>query len=145
MKKFIIFLALAGFILGAPRLFAEEGAAFKIIVNADNSVSSLSKDAVSKYFLKKITQWDGQTAIQPVDLPAGSSVRERFSRVIHDKTVSAIKNYWQQQIFSGRSSPPPEKSSDSEVIAYVKANPGAIGYVSGGADTSGVKVLRVHE
>jgi hypothetical protein len=46
-------------------------------------------------------------------------------------------------IFSGRSLPPPELGSDDEVLRYVLAHPGAIGYVSGAANLRGAKVLAV--
>jgi len=40
--------------------------------------------------------------------------------------------------------PPPEKASDDEVLAFVRANPGGIGYVSSGAQVgAGIKVLEV--
>jgi ABC-type phosphate transport system substrate-binding protein len=40
--------------------------------------------------------------------------------------------------------PPPEKASPTEVLAYVRANPGGIGYVPAGtALPDGVKALKV--
>jgi hypothetical protein len=41
--------------------------------------------------------------------------------------------------------PPPQMKSDREVLDYVKANRGAIGYVSRRAPLKGVKVLKVTE
>ena len=62
------------------------------------------------------------------------------------KSVSAVKSYWQQQIFSGRGVPPTERSTDSEVLAYVRSNPNAIGYVSSAAALGGsVKVVTVRD
>jgi ABC-type phosphate transport system substrate-binding protein len=49
-------------------------------------------------------------------------------------------HYWQQMIVSGRGVPP-AKTSDQDVLAYVKANPGAIGYVGADAPTEEVKVI----
>ena len=66
----------------------------------------------------------------PVDLNESSKTRENFTKEIHGKKVSAIKAYWQKQIFTGRGVPPPEKSSDKEVLEYVEKNEGAIGYIS---------------
>jgi ABC-type phosphate transport system substrate-binding protein len=55
-----------------------------------------------------------------------------------------VKSYWQQQIFSGRDVPPPEKQTENDVVAFVRSNPGAIGYVSKGVDIGrGVKALSV--
>ena len=120
------------------------GQSFKVVVNERNSTSSMSKQALSRFFLKQTTTWiNGMPAI-PVDQAAGSEIREAFSQEIHDRDVKAVKSFWQRQIFSGRGVPPTEKTSDEEVLVFVQANPGAVGYVS--VDTElreGVKVLRI--
>jgi hypothetical protein len=59
------------------------------------------------------------------------------------RSVGAVETFWQQQIFSGKEVPPPVKASDDDVIAFVKANAGAIGYVSASTSTAGVKVIDV--
>ena len=59
------------------------------------------------------------------------------------RSAKQIESFWQQQIFSGKDVPPEQKASDAEVIAWVKANPGAIGYVSAGSAVSGVTVVKV--
>lgn len=116
---------------------------YKIIVNPKTDVTSLSKREVSRLFLKKVKTWDDDIAVSPVDLPSNETARQTFSRDIHGKSVSAVKAYWQQRVFSGRDVPPPEKDSDASVIAFVRNNPGAIGYVSENADLRGVKVVNV--
>ncbi|NOU16921.1 MAG: phosphate ABC transporter substrate-binding protein [Bacteroidales bacterium] len=116
---------------------------YKVIVNQSNSTSTLSEDEISKLFLKKNTKWaDGKT-VDPIDQVASSGVRKIFTDGVHKKSVSAIKSYWQQAIFAGIGTPPLEKSDDEEVIKYVSQNAGAIGYVSAGANISGVKELKV--
>ena len=40
-----------------------------------------------------------------------------------------VERIWQQRIFSGRASQPVLLDSDQDVVAFVKANPGAIGYI----------------
>lgn len=114
---------------------------YKVIVNAANPVSSMKKDQVSRFFLKKVAKWDNGQAVLPVDLPKTSAGRQAFSIEIHGKPVKAIESYWQQKIFSGRDVPPLEKASDAQVLAYVKANSGAIGYVSAASGVGGVKIL----
>ena len=49
----------------------------------------------------------------------------------------------QQQIFAGRDLPPPELDSDDEVVKYVLRYPGAIGYVSAGANVGAAKIVTV--
>ncbi len=117
---------------------------FRVIVNASNPVASLRAQELSDIFMKKRSRWGHGEAASPVDLEDQSPVRESFSRQIHDKSTVAVKAYWQKMIFSGHEVPPPEKATSAEVVAYVRAHKGAIGYVA--MDTalgSGVKVVRV--
>jgi ABC-type phosphate transport system substrate-binding protein len=117
---------------------------YKVIVNSVNSLSSISKSDVADYLLKKKTKWPSGEKIAPIDQSDKSSVREDFSKDVLGKSVGAIRSYWQQAVFAGKDTPPVEKKSDAEVIEFVKANPGAIGYVSVGANTTGVKVLTIN-
>lgn len=117
---------------------------FVLIVNANNPISALSGQEASDLFFKKATNWSDGTKASPVDLNETASARESFSKRIHGKSTSAVKSYWQKMIFSGREIPPPEKASPDEVVAYVKAHRGGIGYVpSGTALGDGVKVLNL--
>lgn len=116
---------------------------FRVIINPANPVSSLSAKEASDLLMTKTTRWPDNTAVKPVDQSATSGVRIAFTRDIHGKKIDAVVNYWQQAIFSGRGLPPPAKASDQDVLAYVKANPGAIGYVSVEAPLAGVKVVPI--
>jgi len=143
MKKaiLIIFALLIILAIFDVQLYAQK---FKIIVHETNPISSMTRAEVSRIFLKKTTKLNGTKAL-PVDLVSNNPVRQSFSRYIHRRPFSAIKAYWQQQIFSGRGVPPPEKDSDRAVVFYVWGNPGAIGYVSASAKTEGVKILKITE
>lgn len=115
---------------------------FAVIVNVSNPVSTLSKDEVAKLFLKKTVAWSSGQSASPVELPASDKVRESFAREVLNKSVAQVRSYWQQQIFSGRDIPPPEKPTEDDVLAFVRANPNAIGYVSRTANMGrGVKVV----
>jgi ABC-type phosphate transport system substrate-binding protein len=139
-RLFLFLLALA-----APQERAP-AQGFVVVVNAANPVQSLSADQVSKYFLKKVGQWDGGQRVLPVELSETIATRQAFTQNIHRKPLSAVKSYWQQQVFSGRDVPPPVKSADTAVLEYVRANPGAIGYVSSAATLgSGVKTVTISE
>lgn len=141
MKKVIILLVFFAIALGLSNgVYAQK---FKVIVNSDNQTKEIKKSHLDKIFLKKQSKWEDGTKIRPVNLSKESSVRESFSKEIHKKNVSAIGAFWQKQIFTGKGVPPVEKSNDKEVIKYVKSNPGAIGYVSGTANTNGVKTITI--
>ena len=57
--------------------------------------------------------------------------------------LDAVLAYWNQKMFSGAEVPPPQKSSEREVIEFVRNNAGAVGYVSASAPLTQVKVLRI--
>lgn len=118
-------------------------AEFKLVAHPSVPVASLSRGALSSAFLKKTDKWPNGSPIVPVEQGHSSQLRLAFCRAVHDKSLAMIDSYWQKQVFSGRASPPLTRASDAEVIAYVRSSPGAIGYVSVGADATGLKEIRV--
>jgi ABC-type phosphate transport system substrate-binding protein len=135
-------------ILGAARQASSEpseaGAGFRVIVNAENKISSVPREFLANAFLRNVRDWADGERIQPVDLQPGSPTREEFSRRILLRSIAAIRSYWQQRIFSGRGVPPPELESDAAVVRYVVNNRGAVGYVSKSAELGAARVLAVH-
>lgn len=119
---------------------------FSVVVNRSNGVTSLSRAELSAIMMKRTRSWRGGGEVLPVDQRAQSVVRENFSKAIHGKSAAYVVRYWQRLIFSGRAIPPRELTSDEEVIAFVKANRGAIGYVDAAATVGDeVKVIEVTE
>jgi ABC-type phosphate transport system substrate-binding protein len=141
MSKIRVALAMLGLALGAARAEAQ---GYVVVVNAANPVTSIKKDRANGLFLKRITRWENGNPVVPVNLDRTSATREAFSRAVHGKSVSAIESNWQQQIFAGREAPPAQRNGDADVLAFVRANPGAIGYVSEnaslGADVKAVPI-----
>jgi hypothetical protein len=136
-----LLLALAGRRAGAQPASATPP--YRVIVNAQNPLAWVDRRFLSQAMLKKVTHWDHGEPIRPVDLPAESPVRRRFSAEVHNRSVPAVRSYWQQIIFSGRGVPPPELESDEAVVRYVARQPGGLGYVAGNAEVRVVKVLLV--
>jgi ABC-type phosphate transport system substrate-binding protein len=137
LKRIMLLVAALLTFAAASGVQAQE---FVVIVNPANPVSALTRDEVSKLFLKRTTSWSAGGQVAVVDLAKSSKVREAFSQAVHKRAASAVDSYWQQQVFSGKDVPPPEKGTDADVIAFVKSNPGAIGYVAA-ASADGVKVV----
>ncbi len=116
---------------------------FKVIVRSDNTITAVDRSFLRDVFLKKTTEWHDGSTIRPVDLAQSSSAREHFTQDVLKKTPSQLKNYWNQQIFSGKNVPPPEASSAADMISYVLGTPGAVGYLPAGVDPGGAKVIEV--
>jgi ABC-type phosphate transport system substrate-binding protein len=141
MKRSMI-LAIVLASIAAPSLLAAEG--FRLIANPSVHVTALTRTAASQIFLKKTAKWDDGTPIVAADQIERSPVRAAFTSFVHGKSVAAVKSYWQQQIFSGRDVPPVEKSSDADIITFVRATPGAIGYISDKTPASGLTVIEMN-
>ncbi len=122
---------------------AASAADYVVVVNPSNPVTTLSRTEASRLFLRSSTQWPSGEHVKPVDLAKGSAVRAAFTKEILGRSPGALEQYWTQAVFSGRAVPPPEKRTDAEVVAYVRETPGAIGYVSAGAGTDGVKRVAI--
>lgn len=122
---------------------ASDAPAYRLIVHAENRANEASREFVTNALLKRATRWDGGERLLPVDLPAASGVRQRFSEAVLGRSVAAVRKYWQQQIFSGRGLPPPELDSEQAVVSFVAKHRGGLGYVGSGVELSGVKVLTV--
>jgi len=122
---------------------AENVPDFRIIVHPENPSTLLSRDFLVDAFLKRVTRWSDGETIRAVDQKPSALARRRFSESVLARSVAAVKNYWQQRIFSGRELPPPELESDEAVVAYVLKHRGAIGYVSGGAKLDRVKPVQI--
>jgi ABC-type phosphate transport system substrate-binding protein len=127
----------------APSAIAGDDA-FKIIVNPNNSITSVDRDFLRDAYLKKTTEWGNGAALRPIDLTTRFPQRDRFTEDVVRKTPSQLKSYWNQQIFSGKGVPPPDADSVDDVIGYVIEHPGAVGYIPASADPGRTKVVRIN-
>jgi len=126
-----------------PAAVSASGTAYRIVVNPANPITVVDRKFLADVFLKKTTRWDGGEAARPVDLRADAVARQQFSDEVLRRSVSAVKAYWQQLVFSGRDVPPPEVDTDEQVIRYVLRFTGGVGYVSGGANLDRVKPISI--
>lgn len=137
--------ALAG-VMGPSVHAGDADTGYKLVVHAANPVTALSRDNITQIFLRKTTSWPNGQPIAPVDQRSDAPSRQSFSMGVLRRKTHEVASYWNQMIFSGRAMPPPTKASDEEVLAYVRANPNAIGYIGGETPIGeGVKVVRVQD
>jgi ABC-type phosphate transport system substrate-binding protein len=141
MRKILTFAFCLAALVGAAPAGAQQ---YRVIVNAANPTSTLSKDDLARVYLKKMSSWKHGQSVTVVDLGPKSAIRADFSMEVLGRDVPTMKNYWQQSLFSGRGVPPIEQPSEAQVVAFVAANPGAIGYVSSSAQLpESVKTISV--
>jgi ABC-type phosphate transport system substrate-binding protein len=143
-NQLLSFAAILAFAFGvASAAYPANGSGYVLVVNPGNPASGLTKTEVARLFLKKVTTWPDGKPVAAVDQPRTAAVRKEFSLDVHQKDADAVSAYWQVLVFSGRDVPPRIVRSDDEVLAFVRLNVGAIGYVSAGASLEGVKKVAV--
>lgn len=117
--------------LGAPAVRADTPpAGFKVIANLRVPGAHIPRDTLARVFLGQVSRWGDGSLIEPIDLSSTSTVRQAFSTAVLGMPVEAVRNHWLRLMLSGGRRPPMTRESDAEVIAFVAANPGAVGYVS---------------
>ncbi len=121
---------------------AAQGADLKVIANPSVTLSSVSADELKNVFLVTRTSLSDGTHVEPV-LEKDGPVHEAFVKEYLGKTDAALQTYYRSLVFTGKASMPKTLRADAEVVAYVAKTKGAVGYVSAGASTVGVKILGV--
>lgn len=130
--KIKYYLISVGLVLGIGALLEGNASAapIKIIVNTQNQTKEVSRKFLSEAFLKKIVFWENGESIVPVDREFDADSRKEFSNRILNKSVTAVRSYWQQMIFSGQAIPPVELNSEDQVIQFVNTHVNAVAYIA---------------
>jgi ABC-type phosphate transport system substrate-binding protein len=135
--KLTITLAQRG-VLWAIMLFtAAPALAFADVYVIVNPALNLTADDIKNIYTgeKELAE---STKIRPQD---NSSAREEFLKKVLQLDVAKYESLWTKKSFRDGINPPTVRATDAEVIAFVKSNPGAIGYITT-APPSDVTVLK---
>ncbi len=129
-------------VLGTGFAAAALAADVHIIANPSVGASSISGDEIKGVFLATKSSLSDGSHAEPV-LQKGGAAHDSFVKTYLQKTDAALQTYYRSLVFTGKGSMPKTLASDAEVVAFVARTKGAIGYVSAGSATAGVKVLEV--
>ena len=137
-NKTIVVLALAAVLLaaGAAR------AGVVVVAHPGVPADAVGAGELQDMVLGKTGAWSDGTAVKPAVLSGGPAAEE-FLKTYVKKSPSQFGTFWKKAVFSGTGTPPDEFGSDADLVAFVAATPGAVGFVAEGTDTGGVKVLAV--
>lgn len=131
----LLILALAGDATGAAvRLL--------VVANREVPVDTISPRLLQRVYLGKATRWDGGLQIRPV-MQHDHDIHAAFVTELLERSEESFGVYWKRMVFTGKGRPPQAFASDEELAAFLRATPGAIGYIAADADTTGLKVLVV--
>ncbi|MBF0170274.1 MAG: hypothetical protein HQK87_04165 [Nitrospinae bacterium] len=119
-----------------------------VVVNRDNPVANITLDDLRDLYFGKRRFWAHGERIQVADLvesklPEEKSAFAHFAARFLGKEIDAVKSYWIKIIFSGAGQPPKQLRSAAEVIDFVAASEGGVGYLYADDVTPAVKVVAV--
>lgn len=113
-----------------------------IVANRGVSISQISSMQLRDIFTGVRSRLDDGSRAIPVLLKGGPA-HEVFLRNHVGDNPEEFRTRWRKAVFTGQGSMPREFASESALLDYVAATPGAIGYVSRVSNPSDVKVLIV--
>ena len=123
----------------APALVAADDPRLVVIVHPDRH-DVLTVEDVGRIYLGRERFWDDGTPIAAFNLPAGTPLRERFSKQVLHEDSAHLAAYWNERYFHGVF-PPAVLSSTDAVKRYVANDPKAIGYVEASRVDDTVRVV----
>lgn len=124
-RRFLKLLMLCLGCFGAGAAMAE----LVVVVNARSGVAAMTRSEVINVFFGRNRQFFNGLEAMPVDLDDSHPKRFEFYMTLVGKDVSEINAYWSRQVFTGRMQAPPRLASTEEVLKWVAARPGGIGFV----------------
>ncbi len=111
-----------------------------LVANKGVQISEITNADLRGIFMGTRTRFaDGSHAV-PVTL-RGGPVHEVFLKNHVGEDPEEFRSEWRKVVFTGQGAMPKAFDSESALIEYVAATPGAIGYVSRISPQDGVKVL----
>ncbi|MBF0308158.1 MAG: hypothetical protein HQL56_01355 [Magnetococcales bacterium] len=116
-----------------------------VVVNAENSLSSLTPSQVSDLFLGRSTTFPDGSYVTVIDQSRASPIRQHFFKGLNGMSLNQVNSYWARLTFSGRVLPPETAEGSQQVLRRIRENRMAIGYLDAAdADASVRIVLRLN-
>ena len=138
MTNLLRFLLLA--LIGWVGVHAAEPDANALVVIAHATVTRVDTPTLQRLYTGRAIEVAG-TPVNPVNLSAGHPLRERFMAQVLNEDNDKYVAYWTVRRHIGKGIPPREFKSAAEVIEYVQATPGGLGYIAASDLKPGLNVI----
>lgn len=130
---------LLGFIVGVL-LCGSAWAGDDIVVIAHPGITRLDLPTLQRLYTGRAVEVGGAPA-EVVNAPPGTPSRQRFLSQVVQLDDGRYVAYWTVRRHVGRGVPPRELKTAAEIIAFVQATPGAIGYIPASELKPGLNVV----
>jgi ABC-type phosphate transport system substrate-binding protein len=126
------------FLIGMASAWADPA----LIVNKDVAAEKIDAGALKAILLGKKVSWDGAGGRVTLAVLKGGPVAEQFLSASAGMSVSAFNNHWRRLAMTGGGSSPHSFESDDDLIKFVAATPGAMGFIDEAKVDATVAVLK---
>lgn len=99
------------------------------VVSAKSPLTDLSKSQIANLFLGNTSLLVLGEPVIPIDLGAGTPLRDEFYARYANKSPAQIRAHWSKLIFTGRGQPPQEVASSKDLKKLIANDPHMIGYL----------------
>lgn len=113
-----------------------------VITNNADSITVLTQREIRKIFLGHQTRWQDHSRIIIVT-STNQALNKIFIRKYIRKTPSQFKHWWRKKLFTGEGKLPKSFQNDEDVIQYVAANKGAVGYIFADSAHADVNIIQL--
>jgi ABC-type phosphate transport system substrate-binding protein len=120
----------------AAALAASAHAFASLVVVANADTPPLDADTLQKVYLGKVVEVDGRP-VTPVNLAKGNKLRQAFMAQYMTEDDEKFVAYWTVRRYIGKGMPPREFTTVEQQLEFLRATPGAIGYVDDATDLRG--------
>lgn len=100
-----------------------------VVIGNHTGLNSVSRKELRNIFKGNQSLWPNREQITVVMPSAKSEYGLDFSNTVLDLSYPMLQKYWLGLVFQGRAAAPVFLNSSSEILDYVKRNPGAISVV----------------
>lgn len=122
---------------------SEMQAQVAVIVNKANQITNLELRELKDIYLGSMVSWPDNKKIFPVTQRSENEASRIFYEIAIGKKIDVVKRQWVKVSLSGQAAPPKTLFTNEQVLEYVAANEGAIGFVDFKNVNDGVKVVKV--
>lgn len=137
MQAFLRTLLSIALLAGGLARAAEDGG---LVVIAHASVPRVDAPTLQRLYMGRIIEVAG-SPVTVVNQAPQAEARARFLAQVVSTDEERYVSYWTVRRHVGKGAPPREFGSATELLAYVQATPGAIGYVAAADLKPGVNVI----
>jgi len=114
-----------------------------VVVHSSVPADSLSQSQLRNIFTLRQTQWPDGSPVKIIVLTDNSPIHQRFCREQLRLFPYQLNSIWDKRSFSGTGRRPQQVDNVAAMLALLRTEPGAIGYVEQYTAEPAIKEVRI--